>query len=93
MATYGIDAVTRLIDDADLEYPVSVDRLVREHALANVDIDEDGNSIMLGELMNAADVREFADEEDVGRKLAPVFDRLREERQATLIERLVGIFT
>lgn len=93
MATYGIDAVTELIEDADVEYPVSVDRLVREHALANVDIDEEGNSIMLGELMNVADVREFADEEDVARTLAPVFDRLREERQVTLLDRLVGIFT
>lgn len=93
MATYGTAAVRELIDDADEEYPISVDRLVREHALANVDIDPKGNSIMLGELLGSADVTEFTSEDDLDRKLGPVFERLREERHTSLLGRLIRVFT
>jgi len=93
MGTHGTDAVRRVIEDSDLEYPVPVDRLVREHALVNVDIDAKGNSIMLGELLNQAGVSELIDEDDVDRKLAPVFERLRAERNPGLIRRIVRIFT
>jgi len=93
MGTHGTDAVRRVIEDAGLEYPVTVDRLVREHALANVDIDAKGNSIMLGELLNRARVSEFADGDDVDRKLSPVFERLRAERNPSLVGRIIRIFT
>ena len=93
MGTHGTDAVRRVIEDSDLEYPVAVDRLVREHALANVDIDAKGNSIMLGELLNQAGVSELVDEDDVDRKLAPVFERLRAERNPGIVARIIRIFT
>ena len=93
MGTHGTDAVRRVIDDSDLEYPVPVDRLVREHALVNVDIDAKGNSIMLGELLNQSGVNEFTDEDDVDRKLSPVFERLHAERHTSLLGRIIRIFT
>ncbi|HKJ57716.1 MAG TPA: hypothetical protein VKA37_00675 [Halobacteriales archaeon] len=93
MGTHGTDAVRRVIEDSDLEYPVPVDRLVREHALVNVDIDAKGNSIMLGELINQAGVNEFTDEDDVDRKLSPVFERLHSERHTSLLGRIIRTFT
>ncbi|WP_101296997.1 hypothetical protein [Halegenticoccus soli] len=86
--THGPDAVHELVEDSGWSYPVSVRRLEREHALANVQLDERGNSIMLAELLSGADVDRFESREDLDRKLRPVFEAERKERATGVIGRL-----
>lgn len=71
--THGPEAVHELIEESGWSYPVSVRRLEREHALANVQLDAKGHSIMLSELLLDADVDRFESREDLERKLEPVF--------------------
>lgn len=93
MDEHGVDAVAAIIDDAGWSYPVSTRRLLNEHALRNVEIDAKGNSMMLGELLDPGDVREFTSKTDLERKLEPVFERHRAERRTGLLAKLRGLFT
>lgn len=88
MDDHGVDTVARLIEESDLSYPVSARRLLGELALRNVNIDEHGNSVMVGEVVDPSEVREFTSREDLERKLEPVFERERAERQPGLVGRL-----
>jgi hypothetical protein len=90
--THGPDAVHRLVDDAGWSYPVSAERLERNYALENVQIDERGNTMMLSELLVAADVDRFENREDVERKLAPVFEAESEARDSGIVGRLKRTF-
>lgn len=93
MDEHGVDAVAAIIEDAGWSYPVSTRRLLDEHALRNIEIDARGNSMMLGEVLDPSDVREFTSEDDLERKLKPVFERHRAERRSGLLDRLRRIFT
>lgn len=88
MDEYGVDAVAALIEESGWSYPVSSRRLLNEHALRNIEIDARGNSVMVGEVVDPSDVREFTSEADLDRKLTPVFEQLRAKRQRGLLSRL-----
>lgn len=90
--TYGPDAVHELIEDAGWSYPISVDRLERKRPLANVEISQEGYSIMLVELLSETDVETFESERDLRRKLRPVFEQKREERKPGVFERVKDVF-
>lgn len=90
--THGPDAIHELVEESGWSYPVSVRRLEREHALANIQLDEKGNSIMLGELLADADVDRFESREDLDRKLGPVFERESEARRSGILGRMKGYF-
>ena len=89
---HGPDAVHELIADAEWSYPVSADRLERNYALENVQIDERGNTMMLSELLVAADVERFEDRKDLARKLAPVCEAESEARSPGIVGRLKRTF-
>ena len=89
---YGPDAVHELVEESGWTYPVSANRLDREHALANVQIDEKGNSIMVGELLSAAEADRFESREDLERKLGPVFERESRSRRKGILGRMKGYF-
>lgn len=86
--THGPEAVHELIEESGWSYPVSVRRLEREHALANVQIDAEGQSIMLSELLLDADVDRFESREDLERKLEPVFEEELVSRSNGLLGRV-----
>jgi hypothetical protein len=88
MDEHGVDAVAAVIEEAGWSYPVSARRLVAEHALRNVELDARGNSVMLGEVVDPNEFREFESEADLKRKLAPVFERHREDRRTGLLGRV-----
>jgi hypothetical protein len=90
--TYGPDAVHGLIEDAGWSYPVSVERLERTHPLANVEISQEGYSIMLVELLSEMDVEKFESERDLRQKLQPVFERKRAERKPGVFDRVKDVF-
>lgn len=90
--THGPDAVHELVAESGWSYPVSVRRLEREHALANVQVDEEGNSIMLAELLSEADVDRFESREDLDSKLGPVFEAESERRNVGLLGRIKKTF-
>lgn len=85
---HGPEAVHELIEESELTYPVSATRLEREYALANIEIDEAGNSIMLSELLLKADIDRFEDYEDLCQKLEPVFDDESSTRQTSIIDKV-----
>ena len=90
--TYGPDAVAELIEESGLRYPVSVERLEREHALANITVDKKGNSIMLAELLAKGDVDRVHSEEDLHGQLQPIFDQVKQERRKGIIGKLKETF-
>lgn len=90
--TYGPDAVHELVAESGWSYPVSVRRLEREHALANVQVDEGGNSIMLAELLSQTDVDRFESREDLESKLGPVCESESERRNVGFLGRIKRTF-
>lgn len=89
---HGPDAVAALVEAAGWSYPVSVRRLERRYALENVELDEDGNSIMVAELLAEVDSDTFEDRADLEAKVAPVVERKRRERRTGIIERVRTTF-
>lgn len=90
--TYGPDAIHELIEESGWSYPVSVRRLEDEHALANLHIDEKGNSLMLSELFVDANIDKFDSRADLERKLDPLFEREREARRVGIVGRIKRAF-
>jgi hypothetical protein len=90
--THGPDAVHELITESGWSYPVSVRRIEREHALANIQLDEKGNSIMVTELLSTVDADRFESREDLDRKLGPAFEAESERRKVGLIGHLKRTF-
>jgi hypothetical protein len=90
--THGPAAVHELIEESGWSYPVSVRRVEREHALANIQVDKKGNSIMVAELFAQTDVDRFEDREDLERKLEPVFEAESERRKVGIIGHLKKTF-
>lgn len=93
MREHGADAVAEIIEDAGWSYPVSVRKLLNEYALHNIRLDSNGNTVMVGEIVSPDDVREFTSEEDLKRKLEPLFEEHRAERTTGLLERVRRYFT
>lgn len=90
--SYGPEAIIDIIDETGWTYPVSARRLEREHAMANINIDEKGNSMMVAGLFAKADVDQFHSEDDVREKLEPVFQAIREDRREGIMGRLRRTF-
>lgn len=88
----GPDAVHELIAESGWSYPVMARRLEREYPLENIPIDERDNSMMLSELLLAADVDRFESREDLERKLAPVCERESRARRSGIVGRLKRAF-
>jgi len=90
--TVGPDAVHELIVESGWSYPVAARRLERNMPLENVTLDDEGNSMMLSELLHQADVERFESRADLERKLQPVCDAELEARRTTLVGRLKRTF-
>jgi hypothetical protein len=90
--THGPDAIHELVAESGWSYPVSVRRIEREHALANVDVDAKGNSIMVSELLSKTDADRFESRADLERKLGPVFEAESEARRVGVIGHLKKTF-
>lgn len=90
--TYGPDAVAELVEESGLRYPVSVERLERDHALANITVDKKGNSIMFAELLAKGDVDRLQSEEDLHRQFEPIFEQVKQERRKGIIGKLKETF-
>lgn len=81
-----------LIVESGWSYPVSAGRLERNHPLKNVRIDDRGNSMMLSELLLAADVEKFESRADLERKLQPVCERESAARRSGVVSKLKETF-
>lgn len=86
--TYGPKKIAELVEESGWSYPVTTTRLERKYALENVQIDEKGNSIMLGELLSNTDVDRFEDEDDLYVKLEPLFEAERQERHVGVLGKI-----
>lgn len=77
----GTQEIHELIEDAGLEYPVSVRRLREEYPLENVEIDQRGNSMILSELLAEVETDRFDSRSDLERAVEPVVRRESERRR------------
>lgn len=89
---HGPEAVHELIEESGWSYPVSVRRIEREHALANVQLDEDGNSAMLSELFARGKFDRFESRADLDEKVGEVIDEELAERKTGIVERIKRTF-
>jgi hypothetical protein len=89
---HGPEAVHELIEESGWSYPVSVHRLERKHALANVQLDEKGNSAMLSELFVRGDFDRFESRADLDEKVGAVIERELAERETGLLSRIKRTF-
>lgn len=90
--THGPDAIVELIEEHGMTYPISAARLEREHALANVQIDEAGNSMMVSELLEAVETDRFENENDVREAFAVAFEAERERRDTGIFGTIKQLF-
>jgi hypothetical protein len=90
--THGPDAVHRLIEDSGWSYPVSVTRLEREHPLANVTMNERGDSIMLVELLSEVEADSFGSRSDLEATLEPIFEEISRDRNPGVVTRVKRLF-
>ncbi|WP_435180910.1 hypothetical protein [Halorussus sp. AFM4] len=90
--TYGPDAIHELIADSGWSYPVEVSRLEREHAFANVQVDEQGNSIMVAELLDDVDAKQIESREELRQLFGPLFERESEARQVGFLGKIKRAF-
>ena len=89
---HGPDAVHELIEESGWSYPVSVRRLERKHALANVQLDESGNSAMLSELFARGDFDRFESRSDLEEKVGSVIEAELAARETGIFERIKRTF-
>ena len=89
---YGLDAIDKLVQEAELSYPVTVRELEREYALTNIDIDSRGQSIMVSELLAPTDVDRFENEADLHEKLGPLLEQEQSTRRTGVIGKLKDTF-
>ena len=89
---HGPDAVHELIEESGWSYPVSVRRLEREHALANVQLDEEGNSAMLSELFAHGDIDRLESRSDLDEKVGELVEQELAARKTGLFGRIKRTF-
>lgn len=92
MNEQGVEAVAKLVADAGWSYPISTRRLMNEYALYNIELDNRGNTLMLGEIVDPHEMREFTSRADLEEKLRPIVEQHRAERQTGLIGRIRRYF-
>ncbi|WP_336338773.1 hypothetical protein [Haloarcula brevis] len=90
--THGPDAVHELITEAGWSYPVTSRRLEERRPMENITIDENGNSMMLSELLHEADVQRFESHSDVQDKLGPICEAESTARQTGIVGKLKAAF-
>jgi len=89
---HGPEAVHELIEESGLSYPVTVRSLEQNHALANVQVDERGNSAMLSELFARGDFERFESREDLEEKVGAAIESELEARRPGFFGRLKRTF-
>jgi hypothetical protein len=91
--THGPEAVHELIEESGLSYPVTVHRLEREHALANLLLDEKGNTAMLSEVFARGGFDRFESRSDMEEKVGAAIEAELRSRETGLISRIKRTFT
>lgn len=91
--THGPEAVHELIEESGLSYPVTIRRLEREHALANVQLDEKGNTAMLSEVFARGGFDRFESRSDMEEKVGSAIDAELAARKTGIIARIKRTFT
>lgn len=89
---HGPEAVHELIEESGWSYPVSVQRLERKHALANVQLDEKGNSAMLSELFARGDFDRFESRSDLDEKVGELIEKELATRDTGIFGRIKRTF-
>ena len=91
--THGPEAVHELIEESGLSYPVTNRRHEREHALANVQHHEKGNTPMLSEVFARGGFDRFESRSDMEEKVGSAIDAELAARKTGIIARIKRTFT
>lgn len=90
--TYGPAAVRELVEGSELSYPFSVRRLERKHALTSVQLDEEGNTAMLSELLAHGDFEWVESPSDLEEKVGSAIEEELAARESGLLARIKRAF-
>jgi hypothetical protein len=88
---FGIAALAASLDSREIDYPITTERLAREHGDVTVPVDVSGHEIRLEEALDKAGSGEFDSEADLLDALHPVFESEREAVSRSLVAQLRGL--
>ena len=86
------DTVIQIIHEAGWSYPVSVRRIENHRPMTNIAIDESGNSMMLSELLNRAEINKFRSPDHVEEVLTELCLVESQHRRVGLLGKLKQSF-
>ena len=88
---FGIAALAASLENREVSYPVTADRLAREHGDITVPVDAAGHEVRLEAVLDQAGASEFASEADLLDALHPVFESEREAVSRSVVAQLRGL--
>jgi hypothetical protein len=88
---FGIAALAATLESREVDYPVTADRLAREHGHLTVPVDASGHEIRLEQALEKTSTDEFDSEADLLDALHPVFESEREAVSRSVVAQLRGL--
>jgi hypothetical protein len=88
---FGIAALAASLDSREVDYPVTAERLAREHGDITVPVDAAGHEIRLEEALDKSNAQEFDSEAALLDALHPVFESEREAVSRSVLAQLRGL--
>jgi len=85
---FGIAALDARLDDADVSFPVTAEKLADEYGDVTVPFDAAGHEVTLREALQEVDGREFESHPELLDALHPVFERKRQAASNSLLAQL-----
>jgi hypothetical protein len=85
---FGIAEVAAELDDGDLSFPADGEQAVRTLSDPRIKYDADGHTVALSEAVSEVDQERFESKQEFLNALHPVFERYRNSRTPSVIERV-----
>ncbi|WP_135825840.1 hypothetical protein [Halorussus ruber] len=85
---FGIAEVAAKLDDGDLSFPASGEEVVQVLSDPRIKYDADGHTVPLSEAVSEVERGHFEDKQEFLNALHPVFERYRNSRTPSVIERV-----
>jgi hypothetical protein len=85
---FGIAALDARLESSDVEFPATAPELRAEFGNTQIPFDAAGNTMALGEALDAVEQDRFETEQDLLNAVHPVFERKRDAASTSLLAQL-----
>ena len=85
---FGIAEVAAKLDDDDLSFPASGEEVVEILSDPRIKYDADGHTVPLSEAVSELEAEHFESKRELLNALHPIFERYRNSRTPSVIERV-----